>query len=73
MTLEKLTQEIIFQLKAEGRELCGYVRNPVQDTDTKVYCGKCALNGVKCLAIFTEHKQCSNCFNYWIDTYGRMI
>lgn len=65
---DRLTYERILEYKEKGQELCGYIRNPTKDLT-----GRCGLNGLKCKAIFTEHRNCTNCLDYFLTHYGTTI
>ena len=60
--LEKMTQDIILHLQSEqGKELCGYIRNPYYNSQTGEGRGTCVLDKKPCISIFKYYKTCNRC------------
>jgi hypothetical protein len=61
---DRLPYEAIMQLKAEGREFCGYLRNPL-----KAGYAYCALSDKTCRTMFSSHRDCKRCLDYFMTNY----
>lgn len=59
---EKLTYNQMCEYKNNGRELCGYVRQP--SAHGEVLYGLCSLDHLVCETIFNSHKTCERCPSY---------
>jgi hypothetical protein len=57
---ERLPYEVIQENKVQGRELCGYLRNPMLRGF-----GTCALDGERCLTMYEDCHNCPRCVQYF--------